>query len=118
MIQLLTNAEFKIRNEAGRAISNAGRNGTCQQVKGLVDQGCIRPLFTWLADNGDNRELFSDVIGSLNTFIEIGRHGSMATGQSNVFEQQLNALFGEFKACFDESMTGRFCFVYDDDHVE
>jgi importin subunit alpha-6/7 len=44
LIQLLTNAEFDIRKEAAWAISNATSGGNPQQIKFLVQQGCIRPL--------------------------------------------------------------------------
>lgn len=42
LIQLLTNAEFDIRKEAAWAISNATSGGSPQQIKFLVQQGCIR----------------------------------------------------------------------------
>jgi len=44
LIQLLSNAEFDIRKEAAWAISNATSGGTPQQIKYLVQVGCIRPL--------------------------------------------------------------------------
>jgi len=44
MIALLTNAEFDIKKEAAWAISNATSGGTPQQIKYLVQQGCIKPL--------------------------------------------------------------------------
>ena len=44
LIQLLSNAEFDIRKEAAWAISNAIQGGTPQQIKYLVEVGCIRPL--------------------------------------------------------------------------
>jgi len=44
LIQLLTSAEFDLRKEAAWAISNATSGGTNQQIKYLVEQGCIKPL--------------------------------------------------------------------------
>ena len=44
LIQLLGNAEFDIRKEAAWAISNATSGGNADQIKFLVQQGCIRPL--------------------------------------------------------------------------
>merc|ERR1712238_112311 len=51
LIQLLTNAEFDIRKEAAWAISNATSGGNAQQIKFLVQQGCIRPLCDLLTVN-------------------------------------------------------------------
>jgi importin subunit alpha-6/7 len=44
LIQLLAHAEFDIRKEAAWAISNATSGGKPNQIKFLVQQGCIRPL--------------------------------------------------------------------------
>ncbi|KAL7199032.1 hypothetical protein ACSBR2_021341 [Camellia fascicularis] len=44
LVQLLQNAEFEIKKEAAWAISNATSGGTHEQIKFLVDQGCIKPL--------------------------------------------------------------------------
>ena len=51
LVQLLTNAEFDIRKEAAWAISNATSGGSPQQIKFLVQQGCIRPLCDLLTVN-------------------------------------------------------------------
>lgn len=51
LIQLLANAEFDIRKEAAWAISNATSGGSPQQIKFLVQQGCIRPLCDLLTVN-------------------------------------------------------------------
>ncbi|KAJ6836161.1 importin subunit alpha-2-like [Iris pallida] len=44
LVNLLKTAEFDIKKEAAWAISNATSGGTHEQIKYLVDQGCIRPL--------------------------------------------------------------------------
>ncbi len=44
LIGLLSNAEFDIRKEAAWAISNATSGGSPEQIKYLVEQGCITPL--------------------------------------------------------------------------
>mmetsp|Transcript_16449 Transcript_16449/g.22734 ORF Transcript_16449/g.22734 Transcript_16449/m.22734 type:complete len:539 (-) Transcript_16449:1077-2693(-) len=44
LIQLLGTAEFDIKKEAAWAISNATSGGTHQQIKYLVQMGCIKPL--------------------------------------------------------------------------
>ena len=44
LVELLQNAEFDIKKEAAWAISNATSGGTPEQIKFLVDAGCIPPL--------------------------------------------------------------------------
>ncbi|KAB1206123.1 Importin subunit alpha-1b [Morella rubra] len=44
LVNLLQNAEFDIRKEAAWAISNATSGGSHEQIKYLVNQGCIKPL--------------------------------------------------------------------------
>ena len=70
LIRLLTDADYEIKNWAGQAISNTIRYGNIQQIKVLVDQGCIRPLFTWLhatESNGGNCKLLADFIEHFRT---------------------------------------------------
>ncbi|XP_076910953.1 importin subunit alpha-like isoform X2 [Bidens hawaiensis] len=44
LVFLLRTAEFDIKKEAAWAISNATSGGTNEQIKYMVDQGCIEPL--------------------------------------------------------------------------
>ena len=44
LVSLLATAEFDIKKEAAWAISNATSGGTQEQIKYLVNQGCIKPL--------------------------------------------------------------------------
>ncbi|XP_074653164.1 importin subunit alpha-7-like isoform X1 [Tubulanus polymorphus] len=44
LIEILGKAEFKTRKEAAWAITNATSGGTPDQIKFLVNQGCIPPL--------------------------------------------------------------------------
>lgn len=44
LVTLLQNAEFDIKKEAAWAISNATSGGSHEQIKYLVEQGCIKPL--------------------------------------------------------------------------
>ena len=49
MIDILVKAEFKTRKEAAWAVTNALSGGSPDQVKYLVDMGCIPPLCDLLA---------------------------------------------------------------------
>ncbi|ETN64894.1 importin alpha-7 subunit [Anopheles darlingi] len=44
IIELLGKADFKTRKEAAWAITNATSGGTVEQIKHLVDAGCIPPM--------------------------------------------------------------------------
>ncbi|XP_031130459.1 importin subunit alpha-4-like isoform X2 [Ipomoea triloba] len=44
LVYLLQNAEFDIKKEAAWAISNATSGGSHEQIRFLVNQGCIKPL--------------------------------------------------------------------------
>ncbi|KAF2076879.1 hypothetical protein CYY_001846 [Polysphondylium violaceum] len=55
LVGLLTHAEMDIRKEAAWAISNATSGGSPEQIKFLVDQGCISPLCDLLSYASDSR---------------------------------------------------------------
>nr|GMD09347.1 importin subunit alpha-4 [Ipomoea batatas] len=44
LVYVLQNAEFDIKKEAAWAISNATSGGSHEQIRFLVNQGCIKPL--------------------------------------------------------------------------
>eukprot|EP00529_Nitzschia_sp_RCC80_P012624 CAMPEP_0113494006 /NCGR_PEP_ID=MMETSP0014_2-20120614/28885_1 /TAXON_ID=2857 /ORGANISM="Nitzschia sp." /LENGTH=557 /DNA_ID=CAMNT_0000387887 /DNA_START=93 /DNA_END=1766 /DNA_ORIENTATION=+ /assembly_acc=CAM_ASM_000159 len=81
LIQLLTNAEFDIRKEAAWAISNATSGGNSQQIKFLVQQGCIRPLCDLLTVN--DPKIVTIALEGLENILKIGDDESKATGQPN-----------------------------------
>ena len=70
LIQLLTTAEFDIRKEAAWAISNAMVSGTNQQIKYLVDKGCVKPLCDLLPSQDD--EIVMVVLNGLENILKAG----------------------------------------------
>lgn len=44
LISILQTAEFRTRKEAAWAITNATSGGSAEQIKYLVELGCIKPL--------------------------------------------------------------------------
>mmetsp|Transcript_23234 Transcript_23234/g.64419 ORF Transcript_23234/g.64419 Transcript_23234/m.64419 type:complete len:561 (-) Transcript_23234:1289-2971(-) len=81
LIQLLTNAEFDIRKEAAWAISNATSGGNSQQIKFLVQQGCIRPLCDLLTVN--DPKIVTIALEGLENILKVGEEESKMTGQPN-----------------------------------
>jgi len=81
LIQLLTNAEFDIRKEAAWAISNATSGGSPEQIKFLVQQGCIRPLCDLLSVN--DTKIVTIALEGLENILKVGDDDTKLTGQHN-----------------------------------
>ena len=81
LIQLLTNAEFDIRKEAAWAISNATSGGNSQQIKFLVQQGCIRPLCDLLTVN--DPKIVTIALEGLENILKVGEDEAKATNTQN-----------------------------------
>lgn len=81
LIQLLTNAEFDIRKEAAWAISNATSGGNMQQIKFLVQQGCIRPLCDLL--NVSDTKIVTIALEGLENILKCGSDEAAQTGGQN-----------------------------------
>ena len=81
LIQLLSNAEFDIRKEAAWAISNATSGGSQQQIRFLVQQGCIRPLCELLTVN--DVKIVTIALEGLENILRVGEEESIANGTHN-----------------------------------
>ncbi len=81
LIQLMTNAEFDIRKEAAWAISNATSGGNGQQIKFLVQQGCIRPLCDLLTVN--DPKIVTIALEGLDNILKVGEEEAKATNSQN-----------------------------------
>lgn len=81
LIQLLTTAEFDIRKEAAWAISNATSGGSPQQIKFLVQQGCIRPLCDLLTVS--DPKIVTIALEGLENILKVGDEEARAMGNSN-----------------------------------
>lgn len=81
LIHLLAHAEFDIRKEAAWALSNATSGGTPEQIKFLVQQGCIPPLCELLAVR-DTRIVVVALEG-LENILKVGEVDARANGGTN-----------------------------------
>jgi importin subunit alpha-1 len=81
LIQLLQNDEFDIRKESAWAISNATSGGTSNQIKFLVQQGCIRPLCDLLsvADS----KIVTVALEGLENILKVGNSDATSTNTHN-----------------------------------
>jgi hypothetical protein len=83
LIQLLSNAEFDIKKEAAWAISNATSGGTPEQIRYLVNQGCIKPLCDLLGCN--DARIITVALEGLENILKVGEKDSKATGGMNLY---------------------------------
>ena len=81
LIQLLSNAEFDIRKEAAWAISNATSGGNEQQIKFLVQQGCIRPLCDLLT--GSDAKIVTIALEGIENILRVGEEEARAMNTPN-----------------------------------
>jgi HEAT repeat protein len=90
LIQLLSNAEFDIRKEAAWAISNMTSGGTPQQIKYLVQMGCLRPLCNMLVVAG--AKIITVALEALENILKVG-HEEVRQGltEENEFLSQIEA---------------------------
>ncbi|GMI34511.1 hypothetical protein TrCOL_g1265 [Triparma columacea] len=92
LIQLLAHAEFDIRKEAAWAISNATSGGKPNQIKFLVQQGCIRPLCDLLTVV--DTKIIEVALDGLENILKVGEADSKANGTSNEMATFINEAEG------------------------
>ena len=92
LIELLRNAEFDIKKEAAWAISNATSGGTPEQIKLLVEQGCIGPLSELLA--APDHKIVNVALEGLENILKVGENDTKQTGQPNDMAQLIHEANG------------------------
>jgi len=92
LVQLLTHAEFDIRKEAAWAISNATSGGNANQIKYLVQQGCISPLCDLL--NVNDAKIVTIALEGLENILKVGEEDSKATNSHNVMATYISEAEG------------------------
>mmetsp|Transcript_4872 Transcript_4872/g.7280 ORF Transcript_4872/g.7280 Transcript_4872/m.7280 type:complete len:561 (-) Transcript_4872:390-2072(-) len=85
LVWLLERAEFDIKKEAAWAISNATSGGSDDQIKFLVQQGCIPPLCELLVAN--DAKIVNVALEGLENILKVGQKDAAATGQPNSMAQ-------------------------------
>uniref|UniRef100_A0A1J3HH52 Importin subunit alpha n=1 Tax=Noccaea caerulescens TaxID=107243 RepID=A0A1J3HH52_NOCCA len=90
LVTLLQNAEFDVKKEAAWAISNATSGGSHDQIKYLVEQGCIKPLCDLLVC--PDPRIITVCLEGLENILKVGE-AEMAlgnTGDTNYFAQLID----------------------------
>lgn len=80
LIDILTRADFKTRKEAAWAITNATSGGTGEQVKYLVDSGCIAPLCELLTVM--DAKVIQVALNGLDNILRIGQSIASQNGSN------------------------------------
>jgi len=92
LIELLTNAEFDIKKEAAWAISNATSGGTPEQIRYLVEVGCIQPLCELLTTQ--DVKIMTVALEGLENILKVGENDAKATGAPNPFSEVIESIDG------------------------
>ncbi|KAL3604464.1 hypothetical protein D5086_005323 [Populus alba] len=94
LVQLLQNAEFEIKKEAAWAISNASSGGSHEQIKFLVNQGCIKPLCDLLIC--PDPRIVTVCLDGLENILKVGEAEKNlgSTGNANLYTQMIEDVEG------------------------
>ncbi|CDF39856.1 Predicted protein [Chondrus crispus] len=93
LIDILTNADFDVKKEAAWAISNATSGGTPDQVKYLVQQGCLEPLCNLLVIH--DARIISVALEGLENILRKGQRERDTTGaEYNDYARAIEAVGG------------------------
>jgi importin subunit alpha-2 len=101
LIEIQSKAEFKTRKEAAWAITNATSGGTAEQVRFLVQQGCIPPLCDLLTVM--DSKIVQVALNGLENILRFGEAESENTGGSNPYAVIIEEVFGLDKIEFLQS---------------
>jgi len=92
LIQLLSKAEFKTRKEAAWAITNAASGGSVDQIRYLVDQGCIPPLCDLLTVL--DARIVQVALNGLEHILRSGQQCLQANSGHNLYAIMIEGCFG------------------------
>merc|ERR1712038_763515 len=101
LIDIQGKAEFKTRKEAAWAITNASSGGTAEQIKFLVNQGCIPPLCDLLTVM--DSKIVQVALNGLENILRLGEQEVKQTGKANPYAVIIEEVFGLDKIEFLQS---------------
>lgn len=101
LLDILKEAEFKTRKEAAWAITNATSGGTAEQIRYLVEQGCIAPLCELLTLM--DTKIIQVALNGLENILRLGETDSKAHGTVNPFAVIIEECYGLDKIEFLQS---------------
>lgn len=94
LIEILGKAEFKTRKEAAWAITNATSGGTPDQIRYLVEEGCIRPLCELLTVM--DAKIVQVALSGLENILRLGDQDAKQHGGPNTYAVFIEECYGMF----------------------
>jgi importin subunit alpha-2 len=101
LIEIQGKAEFKTRKEAAWAITNASSGGTAEQIRFLVNQGCIPPLCDLLTVM--DSKIVQVALNGLENILRLGEQEAKQSGGANPYAVIIEEVFGLDKIEFLQS---------------
>nr|CAD7430482.1 unnamed protein product [Timema monikensis] len=101
LIDILGKAEFKTRKEGAWAITNATSGGTAEQIRYLVDQGCIPPLCDLLTVM--DAKIVQVALNGLENILRLGDQDAKTHGAINPYAVLIEECYGLDKIEFLQS---------------
>jgi importin subunit alpha-2 len=92
LIDVMGRAEFKTRKEAAWAITNAASGGSPEQIRFLVDQGCIPPLCNLLTVM--DSKIVQVALNGLEHILRAGQHDAKLLGVTNHYAVLIEECYG------------------------
>lgn len=92
LIDILGKAEFKTRKEAAWAITNATSGGSPEQIRFLVEQGCISPLCDLLTVM--DSKIVQVALNGLENILRLGQQDAKMNGGNNPYTVMIEQCFG------------------------
>ncbi|XP_050393133.1 importin subunit alpha-7 isoform X1 [Patella vulgata] len=105
LIDILGKAEFKTRKEAAWAITNATSGGYPEQIRFLVDQGCIPPLCDLLTVM--DSKIVQVALNGLENILRLGEQDKKNTNNVNTYAVLVEECYGLDKIEFLQSHENR-----------
>lgn len=105
LIDILGRADFKTRKEAAWAITNATSGGSPEQIRFLVDQGCIPPLCDLLTVM--DSKIVQVALNGLENILRLGDQDAKASSGTNPYAVMIEECYGLDKIEFLQSHENR-----------
>lgn len=92
LVELLSTSEFDIKKEAAWAISNATSGGSTEQIRYLVDQGCIKPLCDLLT--ASDARILTVALEGLENILKVGDKDARDRNGMNIYATHIEQADG------------------------
>lgn len=116
LIDILGRADFKTRKEAAWAITNATSGGSPEQIRFLVDQGCIQPLCDLLTVM--DSKIVQVALNGLENILRLGDQDAKSNNGANPYSVMIEECYGLDKIEFLQSHENREIYQKSFDMIE